>query len=75
MAMVDSQVICSNTTQFVAGANSFVFGILTSAMHMAWVRRVAGRLKSDYRYSNSLVYNNFPWSVARAGCRHSEGAV
>lgn len=37
------------------------FGILTSGMHMAWVRRVAGRLESRYRYSNSLVYNNYPW--------------
>ena len=37
------------------------FGILTSTMHMAWVRQVGGRLKSDYRYSASLVYNNFPW--------------
>src|SRR5690606_37316867 len=37
------------------------FGVLTSAMHMAWVRQVCGRLKSDYRYSAKLVYNNFPW--------------
>ena len=36
------------------------FGVLTSAMHMAWMRQVCGRLKSDYRYSNNLVYNNFP---------------
>lgn len=39
----------------------FHFGVLTSLMHMAWVRQVCGRLKSDYRYSAKLVYNNFPW--------------
>lgn len=37
------------------------FGVLTSAMHMDWVRAVCGRLKSDYRYSKDIVYNNFPW--------------
>jgi hypothetical protein len=38
--------------------------VLTSAMHMAWMRQVCGRLKSDYRHSNNLVYNNFPWPEA-----------
>ena len=38
-----------------------MFGILMSNVHMAWMRTVCGRLKSDYRYSNTLVYNNFPW--------------
>ena len=42
-------------------ATDFHFGILSSTMHTAWVRLVAGRLKSDYRYSAGLVYNNFPW--------------
>ena len=37
------------------------FGILTSNVHMSWMRTVCGRLKSDYRYSNTIVYNNFPW--------------
>jgi hypothetical protein len=61
MAYVDAQTICSNTVQFVPGATLFHFGVLSSAMHMAWVRQVAGRLKSDPRYSNTLVYNNYPW--------------
>ena len=39
----------------------FHFGVLTSAMHMAWMRQVCGRLESRYRYSNNLVFNNFPW--------------
>lgn len=42
-------------------ATLYHFGVLTSAIHMAWMRAVAGRLKSDYRYSSKLVYNNFPW--------------
>jgi len=61
MAFVSKEVICSNTVQFVPDATVLHFGVLTSAMHMAWMRQVCGRLKSDYRYSNSLVYNNFPW--------------
>jgi hypothetical protein len=63
MAMIDPDVICSNTTQFIPDATPYHFGVLTSAMHMAWVKRVAGRLESRFRYSNSLVYNNFPWPV------------
>jgi hypothetical protein len=43
------------------GASAFQFGVLTSKMHMAWVKCVCGRLKSDYSYSNTIVYNNFPW--------------
>ncbi len=42
-------------------ATLYHFGVLSSAMHMAWVRQVCGRIKSDYRYSASLVYNNYPW--------------
>ena len=43
------------------GSGIYHFGILTSNVHMAWMRAVAGRLKSDYSYSNTIVYNNFPW--------------
>ena len=43
------------------GAGVYHFGILTSNVHMAWMRAVCGRLKSDYSYSNTIVYNNFPW--------------
>ncbi len=48
----------------VAGAGAFEFGILTSSMHNAWIRFTCGRLKSDFRYSASIVYNNFPWPEA-----------
>ena len=54
-------VIASNAVQIVPNANLYHFGILTSNVHMAWMRTVCGRLKSDYRYSKELVYNTFPW--------------
>jgi len=47
--------------QIVPDASLYDFGVLTSNVHMAWMRTVAGRLKSDYRYSAKIVYNNFPW--------------
>ena len=53
--------ICSNTVRFVPDVTLFHFGILTSNVHNAWIRAVCGRMKSDYRYSNTVVYNNFPW--------------
>jgi hypothetical protein len=53
--------IGSNLVLFVHNARLYHFGVLSSAMHMAWVRQVCGRLKSDYRYSAKLVYNNYPW--------------
>jgi len=56
-----TDLICSNKVRFVPGASLFHFGVLTSNIHMAWTRAVCGRLKSDYSYSNTIVYNNFPW--------------
>ena len=55
------EVLSSNLVRVVSGATLFHFGILTSIVHNAWMRVVCGRLKSDYRYSNDIVYNNFPW--------------
>jgi len=54
-------VVASNLCMIIPGAAPLHFGIITSAMHMAWVRSVCGRLKSDFRYSAGIVYNNFPW--------------
>ena len=54
-------VIASDATSFVPNASLYHFGILTSKIHNAWMRVVCGRLKSDYRYSVNIVYNNFPW--------------
>ena len=61
IAFMPKSVVASNLVLLVPGATRFHFGVLSSAMHMAWVRQVGGRLKSDYRYSNRLVYNTFPW--------------
>lgn len=60
-AYLSATVICSNKIQFVPEATHYLFGVLTSVMHIAWARQVGGRLKSDFSYSNTLVYNNFPW--------------
>ena len=54
-------VICGDANNMIPNASLFHFGVLTSLVHMAWVRCVCGRIKSDYRYSNDIVYNNFPW--------------
>lgn len=58
---VSPETLSSNKLRIVPDATAYQFGVLTSAMHMAWVNRVTGRLKSDYQYSVKLVYNNFPW--------------
>ena len=55
------QTLCSNLVKLAPKASLFHFGVLTSTMHNAWVRTTCGRLKSDYRYSKDIVYNNFPW--------------
>lgn len=54
-------IISSDAVQIVPNATLYHFGILTSNIHMAWMRAVCGRLKSDYRYSKEIVYNTFPW--------------
>ena len=64
MGFLDSEVIASNAATIIPNASLYHFGILTSNVHMAWMRAVAGRLKSDYRYSSSVVYNTFPWCNA-----------
>ena len=61
MAFLDGNTIVSDAVQIVPEATLYEFGILTSNVHMAWMRAVCGRLKSDYRYSKDIVYNNFPW--------------
>jgi len=59
-----NKVIPGDKIFFIDDANLYTFGVLTSEMHMAWMRQVCGRLKSDYSYSSSLVYNNYPWPEA-----------
>ncbi|HOC57165.1 MAG TPA: hypothetical protein PKI20_16220, partial [Verrucomicrobiota bacterium] len=55
------KTIASNLLYTVPDASLFIFGVVSSQMHMAWMRQVAGRLESRYRYSAGLVYNNYPW--------------
>jgi len=61
MGFLPPETIASNLCLIVPDATLYHFGVLSSSIHMAWVRQVCGRLKSDYRYSAKLVYNNYPW--------------
>lgn len=61
IAFLPPSSIVNNSCSVIKNTILYHFGILTSSMHMAWMRQVCGRIKSDYRYSNKLVYNNFPW--------------
>lgn len=61
MGFLTPDILCSNAVRILPNATLYHFGILTSNVHMAWMRAVGGRLKSDYRYSKDVVYNNFPW--------------
>jgi hypothetical protein len=61
IGFVEPEIIASGSTLIIPNASFYDFGILTSAMHNAWMRTVAGRMKSDFQYSNNIVYNNFPW--------------
>jgi hypothetical protein len=61
IGFMQANTISSNAVQIIPDASLYHLGILTSNVHMAWMRTVCGRLKSDYRYSKDIVYNNFPW--------------
>lgn len=61
MGFMGKDDISTNANLIIPNATLYDFAILTSNVHMAWMRTVAGRLKSDYRYSAKIVYNNFPW--------------
>ena len=54
-------MILTDAAMCIPEAGVYEFGVLESNIHMAWVRAVCGRIKSDYRYSKDIVYNNFPW--------------
>ena len=61
MSFFNKNIIATNANLIIPDATIYHFGILVSNVHMAWMRAVCGRLKSDYRYSKDIVYNNFPW--------------
>ncbi|MBO7596730.1 MAG: class I SAM-dependent DNA methyltransferase [Bacteroidales bacterium] len=70
IGFMHKDIIASNLVQIIPNATLYEFGILTSIVHNAWMRVVAGRLESRYRYSKDIVYNNFPWPVVDGGgCR------
>jgi hypothetical protein len=64
MGFFDENTITTDLNFMIPNASLYEFGVLESKIHMAWMRTVCGRLKSDYRYSTKLVYNNFPWPDA-----------
>ena len=61
IGFVNKDVISSNKNYTIVNATLYEFGVLSSIMHMVWVKNIGGRLKSDYQYSTGIVYNNFPW--------------
>ena len=61
MGFLSPEILCSNLVKIVSNATLYHFGVLTSNVHMAWMRAVCGRLETRYRYSKDIVYNNFPW--------------
>ena len=63
MGFMSPDIICGDANMIIPNASLFEFGILTSNVHNAWIRVVAGRIKSDFRYSANIVYNNFPWCL------------
>jgi hypothetical protein len=68
----DPSTIASGSALIVPSAKPYHFGVLSSAMHNAWMRYVGGRMKSDYQYSSRIVYNNFPWPHEPDASRQSE---
>lgn len=61
IGFMSPEVLCSNAVKLIPNATLYEFGVLTSNVHMAWMRAVCGRLEMRYRYSKDIVYNNFPW--------------
>ena len=58
---IEANIICGDANLLIPSADLFDFGVLMSNVHNSWIRAIAGRIKSDYRYSASVVYNTFPW--------------
>lgn len=66
MGFLKAGTIVTNLVQVIPDATLYEFGVIISNVHMAWMRTVCGRLKSDYRYTKDVVYNNFPWPTPTA---------
>ena len=74
IGFMDSEAIASNLVFIIPNATLAHFAVLTSSVHMAWMRAVCGRLEMRYRYSKDVVYNNFPWPQA-LGAQASSSAT
>ncbi|SHJ67572.1 Type II restriction/modification system, DNA methylase subunit YeeA [Hymenobacter daecheongensis DSM 21074] len=61
VGFMSKEIIATDLCRTIPNATPYLFGVFTSQMHMAWMRQICGRLKSDFRYSGTLVYNNFPF--------------
>ncbi len=61
MGYIGKDTVVNDAVQLIPDAKLYHFGVITSLVHMAWTRAICGRIKSDYRYSKDIVYNNFPW--------------
>lgn len=70
IGFLNSDTIISNSAQAIYDPEPFIFSVINSRIHMTWVRAIAGRLKSDYRYSNSLCYNTFPFPPISDSQKH-----
>lgn len=75
MGFLSPNIIVSGSAQFIETSDRAIFGIVTSAMHMSWMRAVGGRTKSDYQYTNTLVYNTFPWPEMNAEQKQNVAAM
>jgi hypothetical protein len=64
IGFLTKETIASDLARTISNANLYLFGILTSSIHMLWVKYTCGRLESRFRYSNTIVYNNFPWPLS-----------
>ena len=71
IAFLGPEVVSTDLMFLIPNATTYHFGVLTSRMHMTWTRAVCGRLKSDFRYSSGIVYNNFPWPAPSPGQRRT----
>ena len=72
IGFLDYDTIPTNSVLILPDAELYEFGVLTSFVHMAWVKMICGRLKSDYRYSKDIVYNNFPWPMEATASSQSQ---
>ncbi|MCD8393249.1 MAG: methylase [Bacteroidales bacterium] len=75
MGFMTPDVLVSDAVQIIPGATLYHFGVLTSNVHMAWMRAVCGRLEMRYRYSKDVVYNNFPWPQVDEATREKIAAT